>query len=1214
MPQATTAAPGFSLSISPNSLTVDQGAGESTTITVGAQNGFAEDVTLFATELPSGIVAEFSPAVAGTQSTLNLTATATAHPGVYQIAVAGVAGSLEANSTVTLAVLPSPSFSLSAAPNSLTFEQGAGSTTTITVDSQNGFKDRVSLYAMGLPKGVFASFSLAMAAQKSVLTLTSSDSAIPGEYTVALSGIAGSLRATTSISVTILPSPTFSLSASPNLLTLNPGTSGSTTIAVAPIDGFSGLVSLSANGLPNGVHIAFSPTTAETMSIVNLAVSDTAVAGTYKIAVIGVAGGIQVTTFVTLNVLPPPGFSLLVTPDSLAIDAGAGGLATIAVAPQNSFTGSVSLSVTELPAGVFATFAPALTATQSTLTFDSSGRAAPGVYQIAISGKAGPVREITSFTLTILPSADDPCSNGSLTWADLPQNWVNNTEYVGTTTNTISYPSGGTGGAWTCGPTSYGPYTANSTASLQQAVDDAESCRTANGSGTTINIPPGLFSEANGIILPQTAGDSSTNFVILNSTAPLTTGQTACSHGIEDNVSESIQPGIRNVGCVGTSMSYQLGTTVTTISGGAFSLANGTMTNTSAYDDVASMWTLECKAINCDALSTAPPDSSGIAPHNFAILDMEARPQAGLTQPSAIVKIGQGTEKAVSQLPQHIHLAYDYVHGDWADAPVSMGVATGPAVGTNIIPNDVVLDCATCSLMYSYIDQSLRPGSEGHAIYLGIPETIKINHNWSEGQSIGLFAGGYTASVPIPNLVIQDVEDRANRYTYPYSWILAKQAGFNPTQGSYARKNAHEFKTGSRILHDGNIDENVDNSGAQDGLVMSWKTDNISSGTGTNYFIAQNNTTITDNIVRNSCNGVSVGSRSDSGSGNGGGVALPAQHYVYQNNLMENVSTSNPGCSGSTPQYGFRVGGAANTWVASVLRDPTGSFTTATLTAAAGLGQSDFNVGDPVNVSGCSDTTFNTGQDTMGPAALVGTVPTGLTVVYTNPGTGGGGTGVTGCIVTNIQGWSDWVNFNHNTDILGTQGQDPYSPAAGGTSPFPLSRNLSLTNSIIVNGGANSVFAEGTRTETKAFDPTTLVFDNDLITGRSAISCPGFSGAACYTEYGGTNNLASPPVTIYVTPTAYCLGSVPSPTCAGFSGVMSTGTIPRYLSDWHLWGLCSSSTSTCSNTASYYSAGQAGQGSDGTSLGISTVSIDAAEVSNQYVCSSPSGSGPYPDH
>src|ERR1700722_16991292 len=199
-PQTATVPSSFTLSISPNSLTFGRGADKSTTVTINSQNGFTGNVALSASGLSKGMLAEFSPALAGTQSTLNLAATDAATPGVYEISIVGVAGSLEANSTVTIAVLPSPTFSLSASPDTLTFDQGAGGTTTITVEAHNGFKENVSLYATGLPKGVSASFSTDAVVQESVLTLTSSDSAIPGHYTVTLTGVASDLEETTSIS------------------------------------------------------------------------------------------------------------------------------------------------------------------------------------------------------------------------------------------------------------------------------------------------------------------------------------------------------------------------------------------------------------------------------------------------------------------------------------------------------------------------------------------------------------------------------------------------------------------------------------------------------------------------------------------------------------------------------------------------------------------------------------------------------------------------------------------------------------------------------------------------------------------------------------------------------------------------------------------------------------------------------------------------------
>ena len=238
------------------------------------------------------------------------------------------------------------------------------------------------------------------------------------------------------------------------------------------------------------------------------------------------------------------------------------------------------------------------------------------------------------------------------------------------------------------------------------------------------------------------------------------------------------------------------------------------------------------------------------------------------------------------------------------------------------------------------------------------------------------------------------MEDRGNRYTYPYSWLLAKQAGFNPNNGtgSYVRKNAHEYKFGERILLDGNIFENVDNSGAQNGTAFSFKTAQTSGGgLGTNYWTTLDNVTVTNNVGRNTCNGPSFGDRSDNTGSNGGGVSLPAQIFQITNNLIYNESTNGPGCAGSTPQYGWRIGAGVpgNTWAVNPLRDTVGLTTTLTLTPTAGEGVSDMSVGDPVTVTGCSDASFNVGNTVMGPVALTGTLTSGLTVAYESRNTGG---------------------------------------------------------------------------------------------------------------------------------------------------------------------------------------------------------------------------------
>jgi uncharacterized membrane protein len=86
------AAGGFTLSLNPTSLSVQQGANGNTTVTITRTGGFTGTVNLSATGLPNGVTASFNPAAAtGNTSTLTLTASATATTGAATVAVKGQA-------------------------------------------------------------------------------------------------------------------------------------------------------------------------------------------------------------------------------------------------------------------------------------------------------------------------------------------------------------------------------------------------------------------------------------------------------------------------------------------------------------------------------------------------------------------------------------------------------------------------------------------------------------------------------------------------------------------------------------------------------------------------------------------------------------------------------------------------------------------------------------------------------------------------------------------------------------------------------------------------------------------------------------------------------------------------------------------------------------------------------------------------------------------
>jgi regulation of enolase protein 1 (concanavalin A-like superfamily) len=298
--------PSFTLSASPASLTFLQGAAGSTTVTINPQNGFSGSVSLTASGLPSGVSAIFGTNPTKTSSLLTLSAAGIAATGTVTVTVTGTSGSLAKTTTISLTVNPQGNYILSSSPNSLAIVQGASGTSTITVTPQSGFNGNVSLSASGLPSGVTASFNPSSTASASTLTLTASSTATTGTVTVRVAGSDSNLSHTTTISLTVKAAPNYTLSASPNSLTIVQGSSGTSTITVSPQNGFTGKVSLSASGLPSGVTGSFNPSSAASTSTLTLTASSVATTGTVTLTVTGKSGSLKKTTTISLTVRSIP--------------------------------------------------------------------------------------------------------------------------------------------------------------------------------------------------------------------------------------------------------------------------------------------------------------------------------------------------------------------------------------------------------------------------------------------------------------------------------------------------------------------------------------------------------------------------------------------------------------------------------------------------------------------------------------------------------------------------------------------------------------------------------------------------------------------------------------------------------------------------------------------------------------------------------------------
>jgi uncharacterized membrane protein len=161
--------------------------------------------------------------------------------------------------SVTL-VVNAPDFSVAASPSSASTSPGGTVSYSVSVGSSGGFSGSVSLSVSALPAGATATFTPAsvVAPGSATFSVATSTSASPGSYPLTITGTSGSLVRTTSVTLIVNP-PDFALSISPGSRNVSRGGSTSYTVSVSSLSGFTGTVTLSVSGLPQGATASFNP-------------------------------------------------------------------------------------------------------------------------------------------------------------------------------------------------------------------------------------------------------------------------------------------------------------------------------------------------------------------------------------------------------------------------------------------------------------------------------------------------------------------------------------------------------------------------------------------------------------------------------------------------------------------------------------------------------------------------------------------------------------------------------------------------------------------------------------------------------------------------------------------------------------------------------------------------------------------------------------------
>jgi hypothetical protein len=164
------------------------------------------------------------------------------------------------------------------------------------------------------------------------------------------------------------------------------------------------------------------------------------------------------------------------------------------------------------------------------------------------------------------------------------------------------------------------------------------------------------------------------------------------------------------------------------------------------------------------------------------------------------VSFGDGDEASLAEVPRRLVLDRSYVHGhDQLDVRRGVG-----------------LQCADCAVVDSWISE-IHSAFDAAAVWgWNGPGPMLIENNRLEGSGENVMFGG--ADPRIPGVQPADITIRHNHIIKPLAW-----------KGRWLAKNLVEFKSGVRVLMEGNVLENSWIDGQAGFAAVWWSTDQYGS-------------------------------------------------------------------------------------------------------------------------------------------------------------------------------------------------------------------------------------------------------------------------------------------------------------------------------------------------------------------------------------------------
>ncbi|HVH14715.1 MAG TPA: hypothetical protein VNA15_03230 [Candidatus Angelobacter sp.] len=399
----------FTLSANPQSLIVEAGHSNSTTLTITSKNNFAGQVDLSSPN-PDAVFINSSLNVSaggnansvltiGARSSEQVTATAT-----YQQSITHTV-------TVSVSVVD---FRL-AGPASMNCQSGLRCSANLAVTSLDSFSGNVAL-SMTSPQGLTASLapdSFSLSANQQVSVGLDLNSTLARDSTVVVTATSGQLSHSISVSVRFTD---FSIETSPASVTLLSGSLASSVITLISLNRFWDAVRLSATASVPAISFSFTVTPVALQpdqtanSTLTIEVADTVSGGNYTVTISGTSnGGLLHQATVALRVVTD--FAVSIDSPAVTLPVGGSAASKLTIAGSQAFSGSVTLSATSTAYGVELAFDHQVVwlshgqhAALATLEISTNSSAVVGTFSILITGTSGSQTRNASITLDLTPA------------------------------------------------------------------------------------------------------------------------------------------------------------------------------------------------------------------------------------------------------------------------------------------------------------------------------------------------------------------------------------------------------------------------------------------------------------------------------------------------------------------------------------------------------------------------------------------------------------------------------------------------------------------------------------------------------------------------------------------------------------------------------------------------------------------------------------------